>query len=47
MDRLPEWFTGITRVIKDDNPTIALLAIEGMIELLISEKVDPIYGVFK
>jgi hypothetical protein len=44
---LPDWFGCITRIIRDQNPSIALLAIESMIELLISEKLDPIYAQFK
>lgn len=47
MDRLPEWFGCITSIIRDENPSIALLAIENMIEILVSEKLDPIYQSFK
>jgi len=40
---LPGWFTAITKIIREDNPSIALIAIESMIEILVSEKVDPVY----
>ncbi|CAK55597.1 unnamed protein product (macronuclear) [Paramecium tetraurelia] len=40
---LPKWFTSITKIIKEENPSISLLAIQSMIEILISEKVDIIY----
>lgn len=44
VETLPEWFNQITRTIREDNPSISLLAIEAMIEILISEKVDAVYS---
>ena len=37
----------MTRTIREENPSISLLAIEGMIEILISDKKDPIYSNLK
>jgi hypothetical protein len=47
VEKLPEWFGCVTKTIRDDNPTISLLAIESMIEILVNEKVDQIYLNFK
>ncbi|EGR30936.1 n-terminal domain protein [Ichthyophthirius multifiliis] len=44
---LPEWFTCISQCIRLNNPSISLIAIESMIEILISEKIDPIYEQLK
>lgn len=45
--RLPEWFNCISTSIKEKNPYISLIAIESMIEILISEKIDPVYEQLK
>lgn len=44
---LPNWFKCITTSIKMKNPRISLVAIEAMIEILISEKKDPVYEKLK
>ena len=43
MSTLPEWFVCISTSIRLNDPSISLIAIESMIEILISEKIDPIY----
>lgn len=43
VDRLPQWFVCTTTTIRDGNPQFSLLAIECMIEVLVSERIDPIY----
>lgn len=43
VNQLPGWFNSITKIIKEDNPSISLIAIESMIDILISEKIDQIY----
>ncbi|KRX02740.1 Armadillo-type fold [Pseudocohnilembus persalinus] len=46
--QLPDWFKSITYLIsKMKNPKISLIAIEAMIEILISEKKDKIYEILK
>jgi hypothetical protein len=47
VSKLPDWFDSITKTIREENPSISLLAIEGMIEILISDKKDPIYNNLK
>jgi predicted membrane protein len=43
IEKTPEWFNAITDGIKVAQPQINLIAIDAMIEILISEKKDPIY----
>ena len=47
MEELPLWFKCISQSIRLENPFISLIAIESMIEILISEKIDPIYEQLK
>lgn len=42
--QLPQWFKCVTQCIKNlPSPSMSLVAIESMISILISEKVDPVY----
>lgn len=47
MTQLPQWFKCISQSIKITNPNISLIAIESMIEIMISERIDPIYEQLK
>ena len=47
LTELPCWFKCITQSIKLTNPSLSLIAIESMIEILISEKVDIVYEKLK
>jgi len=47
MTRLPEWFKSITVCIKVLSPAFSLIAIEGMIEVLVNARTNPVYEQLK
>lgn len=46
-EELPDWFFMIGRCTKAENPHISMMAIESLIELLISDDLDPVYSSLK
>lgn len=46
-EELPDWFYMIGKCTKAENPHISIIAIECLIELLISDDLDPVYSSLK
>ena len=47
IDQLPEWFYSIVKSIKSSSPSFSIIGINTMLELLVSDRDDPIFKIFR